>query len=77
MFHYALIAVQIIVLLVLGVLLWQVWHFMRGKEIPDDEPLGEERAKYLKRRLTAIGICAAVEALLQLASSVLRFIEVI
>lgn len=77
MLNYILMAAQIIVLIALGILLWQVWHFFKRKDIPDDEPLGEERAKYLTRRLTVICICAAVEAALQIASAILRFLEVI
>ena len=72
-----LIATQITVLLVIGVLLWQIWRFLRNKDIPDDEPLGEERAKYLTRRVTWIGICTVLEAALQIASAILRIVETI
>lgn len=77
MLNYILIAAQILVLLVIGVLLWQIWRFLHSKDIPDDEPLGEERTKYLTRRLTVICICAAVEAALQIASAILRFVDAI
>ena len=73
MFHYALIAGQIIVLLVIGVLLWQTWRKL--KSIPEDEVIGEERTEYMRRRLTWVAVCAIVEALLQIASTILRFVE--
>ncbi len=75
MLKLALLAVQIAVLIVIGVLLWQIWHFLHRKDIPEDEPLGENRAKYLSHRLTAIGIGSAVEAVLCIAQAVLRFTE--
>jgi len=77
MYNDILLMVQIVVLIILGVLLWQIWRFLHNKDIPDDEPLGKERAKYITRRLTWIGICAGLEALLQIASAILRFIEAI
>ena len=77
MHNYILIAAQTIVLIIIGVLLWQIWRFLHNKDIPDDEPLGKERTKYITRRLTWIGICAGSEAALQIASAILRFMEVI
>ena len=77
MLNYILTAAQIVVLIILGVLLWQIWRFLHSKDIPDDEPLGEVRSKYITRRLTWIGICAGLEAALQIASAILRFVEAI
>ena len=77
MYADILIAVQIVVLIILGVLLWQIWRFLHSKDIPDDEPLGKERAKYLTRRATWICICVGLEAALQIASAILRFLEAI
>ena len=70
-----LIAVQISVLLVIGVLLWQVWR--KFKSIPEDEIIGKERAKYMTRRLTWIGICSSVIAVLQIVSAILRAVNII
>ena len=70
-----LIAAQIVVLLVVGVLLWQIWHLLHRKDIPENEPLDENQVKYLSHRLTAIGIGAVIEAALCIAQAVLRFIE--
>ena len=68
-----LIAAQITVLLVIGVLLWQIWR--KFKSIPEDEVIGEDRAEYMRRRLTWVAACAIAEALLQIASAILRFLE--
>ena len=73
--HYIILSAQITVLILAGILLWQIWYFLKRKDIPEDEPLGEERAKYLTRRLTVISVCAAVEAALAIAQAVLRFVE--
>ena len=73
MLRYILIAAQILVFIAIGVLLWQIWR--KFKSIPDNEVIGDQRTKYMTQRLTWIGICAALEAGLQIASAILRFIE--
>ncbi len=75
MLNYFLIAAQIIVFILIGILVWQIWRKL--KSIPEDEIVGETRAKYMTLRLTWIGICAGLEAVLQIASAILRFLEVI
>ena len=70
-----LIAAQISVLLVIGFLAWQIWR--KFKSIPDDEVIGEERAKYMTRRLKWIAVCIGLEAALQVAAAVLRILEII
>ena len=72
-----LIVAQIAVLLVIGLLLWQIWRFLKRNDVPDDEPLGEERAKFITQRLKWIAVCIGLEAVLQIASAILRFFEVI
>lgn len=75
MTHYFLLAAQIIVLIIAAILLWQIWHYLHRKDIPEDEPLGEVRAKYLTRRLSVLCVCAATEAALAIIQAVLRFVE--
>ena len=75
MLNYFLIAAQIIVFIIIGILVWQIWR--KFKSIPEDEIVGETRAKYMTLRLTWIAICAGLEAALQIASAILRFLEVI
>ncbi|MBE6977450.1 MAG: hypothetical protein E7438_02245 [Ruminococcaceae bacterium] len=70
-----LIAAQITVLLVIGLLLWQIWR--KFKSIPEDEVIGEDRAKYMTQRLTWIAICSGFMAVLQIISVVLRVLEII
>ena len=72
-----LIVAQIAVLLVIGLLLWQIWRFLKRNDVPDDEPLGEERAKFITRRLKWIAVCIGLEAALQIASAILRMLEII
>ena len=50
-------------------LLWDYYS-----DIPEDEPLGEARAKYLTKRLNIIGVCAVLEAVMLITSSILNFI---
>ena len=73
MLNYFLIASQIIVFILIGILVWQIWRKL--KSIPEDEIVGETRAKYMTLRLTWIAICAGLEAALQIASAILRFVE--
>ena len=75
MTHYFLLATQIIVLIIAAILLWQIGHYLHRKDIPEDEPLGEVRAKYLTRRLTVLSVCAVEEAVLAITQAVLRFVE--
>ena len=70
-----LIATQITALLVIGVLGWQIWR--KFKSIPEDEVIGEDRAKYMTRRLTWITICTGFTAALQITSAILRILEII
>ena len=70
-----LIAAQIAVLLVIGLLLWQIWHFLKRGDISDEEPLGEERAKYFSRKLTWLIVCFGLEAGLQIISTILRILS--
>ena len=73
--HYVLLAAQVIALGIAITIIGQIWCFLKRKDIPEDEPLGEERANYLTRRLTALSVCAIIEASLIIAQAVLRFVE--
>ena len=73
--HYVLLAAQVIALGIAITIIGQIWYFLKRKDIPEDEPLGEERANYLTRRLTALSVCAIIEASLMIAQAVLRFVE--
>ena len=74
MLHFYLLAAQIMPLIIIAILLWQIIHFLKRAEIPEDELLGEKRARYLTHRLTAISVCAVIEALLCIAQAILRLL---
>lgn len=75
MLKYFFIAAQILVLIIVAILLWQIWG--KIKSIPEDEVIGTERTKYMTRRLTWIGICSVFIAVVQIVSTVLRTLEII
>ncbi len=67
-----LIGLQILVLAGIGCMLWRLW---RGLPKQEDTPMDEKNVRQLQHRLTVLGILAAVEAALAIASAVLRFVE--
>ena len=71
---HILFAIQVLVLVAVGVLLWQL--FQCWKKIPEGEEIGKERARYMRRRLNWIAICIALQAVLQITSAVLRAFEI-
>lgn len=73
--QYILRVAPLIPLLVIGVLIWQIYR--KFKSIPEDEIVGEERAKYMTQRLTWIAICAGLTVTLQITSIILRILEII
>ena len=73
--QYILRVAPLIPLLVIGVLIWQIYR--KFKSIPEDEIVGEERAKYMTQRLTWIAICAGLTVTLQITSIILRIFEII
>ena len=66
---------QLIPLLIIGNLVWQIYR--KFKSIPEDEVIGEERTKYMTRRLTWIAVCGILIAILQVTSTILRMLEII
>ena len=71
---HILFAIQVLVLIAIGVLLWQIYRCW--KKIPEGEEIGKERARYMCRRLNWIAICIALQAVLQITSAVLRAFEI-
>ena len=45
--------------------------------LPEDEVIGEERTKYMTRRITWIAVCGILVAILQVTSIILRILEII
>ena len=71
---HILFAIQVLVLITIGVLLWQIYRCW--KKIPEDETIGEERSRYMHRRWNGITICIALQAVLSITSTILRAFEI-
>lgn len=74
MLLHILAVLEIIILFLMCFLMWQIWHYLHNKLIPDDEPLGEERTGYLLRRLKVLGVCSVLEAIMLITTSILNFL---
>ena len=68
--NYVIAIFQLLFLIAALVLLWQLWR--KFKQIPEDEVIGEERAKYMTKRLNILAVCFAAEAVLSIVQLVLR-----
>lgn len=75
MLKIAFVVIEIALLIVLGVLLWQIGKFLRDKSIPDDEPLGEERVEYLTKRIDLLKITFIAMFIVQLLHIIWRIIK--
>ena len=75
MVNYILIAAQVAVWLVVGVLLYQIWR--KFKSIPENQVIGEARVKFMTRRLIWVAICAGFIFAMQITSAILRILEII
>ena len=75
MHHYILVAAQIIVVAIAGILLWKIWHLLNKNTVLEDDPLTDEQIKHLDRHLSIIRICSIIAAVLAIAQAVLRFVE--
>ena len=70
-----LIVIPIVLIAASGIILWQIWGFLHSDKIPEDEPLGEERAKYLTDRLEWFQYLLVAEVVIFLIKTVLDFFE--
>ena len=71
MLNTILLTARIVFLILIAVLLLQVWR--KFKSIPEDERIGEERAKYIDTRLKILALCTIAEAALSIAHRLLQF----
>lgn len=69
--------IMIVLLIATGILLWQIWQYLHSELIPDDQPLGEDRAKYLTHRLDLIKYLLIAEAVVLIIKTVLRILELL
>jgi hypothetical protein len=70
---HVLFILQMLLLFAIVIQLWQLFRFF--KKLPEDEVIGEERAKYLQLRLTLLIVCIGIESVLSIIQSVLRFFD--
>ena len=75
MSHYILTAAQIIILVIVGVLLWQIWKLLVHKDIPENTPLDEKQVQTLHKKLKLLVSFVAAEAVISIIQAILRFIE--
>ena len=68
-----LIAAQLLLLLFIAVLVIQILRYWR--QLPKDEAIDDERAKYIVNRTTGLIVCIVILAALQITSAILRFSE--
>ena len=72
-----LTVIQVALLIATGIILWQIWQYLHSELIPDDQPLGEDRAKYLTHRLDLIKYLLLAEAVITIAGIFLRVFALI
>lgn len=72
-----LTVIQVALLIATGIILWQIWQYLHSELIPDDQPLGEDRAKYLTHRLDLIKYLLLAEAVVLIIKTVLRILELL
>ena len=67
----AFILIQAVLIIAACVILWQIWKYLHSDLVPDNEPLGEERAKYITDRLDWIKYLMIAEVLVFVIKTVL------
>jgi len=70
-----LIILQVLLMVIIGITLWQIWSFLKRKDIPENEPLGEERAKYLTDRLNVLQVGFIMEAVVFVIHILLQIMD--
>ena len=69
--------IQVVLIIATGVILWQLWKYTHSDLQPDDQPLGEERAKYMTDRLDWIKYLLIAEVAVLVVKAVLNILELI
>lgn len=72
-----LTVIQVALLIATGIILWQIWQYLHSELIQDDQPLGEDRAKYLTHRLDLIKYLLLAEAVITVARIFLKALALI
>lgn len=74
MVNNILLAVQIILLAIISVILWQIWKLLNKKDDPDDQPLCKQYRKTLHTKLLFLEILIIAEAIVSIVQAILRFV---
>ena len=71
-----LILIQAALLIAACVILWQIWNLLHSDPASENEPLGEERAKYITDRLDWIKYLMIAEVLVFVIKTFLDIWEI-
>ncbi|MBP3478173.1 MAG: hypothetical protein J6K03_01660 [Oscillospiraceae bacterium] len=72
-----LLVAQGLILLVLCLLAWQIWSFLRRKDAPKNDQLTEEQTGFVVIRMRIFFICLAIGTILGVVQAVLRFVNLL
>ena len=73
--NLCLLVAQVLILLAICLLAWQIWSLLRRKDIPEDTQLTEAQIRFVVIRLRFIGIFLAIGAILGVVQVILRFVN--
>ena len=73
--NLCLLVAQVLILVAVCVLAWQIWSFLRRKDIPEDIQLTETPNKFVVIRLRYIVIFIAIRGILGVVQAILRFMN--
>lgn len=73
--HIVLLAIQISLLPVMGVVLWQIRKKLPTGDLPEDAVPDRKRTDFLTKRLDLLSICFVAEAVLSVLQLILRFLD--
>ena len=73
--NLSLLVAQVLILLAICLLAWQIWSLLRRKDIPEDTQLTETQIRFVVIRLRCIVIFLAIGAILGVVQAILRFVN--
>ncbi len=73
--NLCLLVAQVLILVAVCILAWQIWSFLRRKDIPEDIQLTETQNKFVVIRLRYIVIFIAIRGILGVVQAILRFMN--
>ena len=73
--NLCLLVAQVLILLAICLLAWQIWSLLRRKDIPEDTQLTEAQIRFVVIRLRFIVIFLAIGAILGVVQDILRFVN--